>query len=59
MTTQPSNDSKCRQVFEREYFADAPAHASERNANGEYKYMASQVAWTHFRYGWLAKERAE
>ena len=57
MSTQ--QDDKCREAFEREYFANAPRHASERNVGGEYMYMAAQVAWTHFRYGWLAKERAQ
>mgnify|MGYP000863121155 CR=1 FL=1 len=59
MTTKPSSDDKCREAFEREYFAGAKAHESVRSPLGEYKFIPSQIAWTHFRFGWLAKERAQ
>ena len=60
MTTKP-NDSRCREVFEREYFADAGAdawpQARERHDCGTYMDRHTQVAWTNFRYGWLAAMR--
>ena len=54
MTTQPSNDSKCRRVFEWEY----GIMAEGRTAAGEYRDPLMQIAWTNFRYGWMARERA-
>ena len=31
-------DDKCREAFEREYFANAPKHASERNVGGKLRF---------------------
>lgn len=57
MTTQPSNDDKCREAFERIYsLKNHPA--AERHDCGTYIDRHTQIAWTNFRYGWLAKERA-
>ena len=52
-------DDKCREAFEHSYFADAPYGVRERHECGEYIDRHTQIAWTHFRYGWMAKERAQ
>lgn len=48
-------DDKCREAFEAEYGVRPDA----RSPSGEYRVAYLQIAWTHFWYGWLAKERAQ
>ena len=52
-------DDKCREAFEHSYFADAPYGVRERHECGEYIDRHTQIAWTHFRYGWMAAMREE
>ena len=54
MTTQPSNNSgPIRRAFECEYGVGI----EDRAPSGEYRNHLMQIAWTNFRYGWMAAMR--